>query len=112
MHEPKFQKRVLTNEIEVILNEINRGSIRYFHRCVEIHPINAETENVEEIASWIKSTRKLKKIEREKNIQDMRNIFFARCLFVNDSKCSFKIFYEKSVERPLASNDKTNIKLA
>ena len=53
--------RAMANEIEATLNEDNRGNIRNLCGCVETCSINAETENVEELKSWLKSIRKFKK---------------------------------------------------
>ena len=40
--EPEFQKIVMKNEVEAILNESNRGDIRNLFRYAETHLINSE----------------------------------------------------------------------
>ena len=48
-------------EIEATSNESNKENIRNLCRCAETNPINVDTENIEELKSWVKMRAKFQK---------------------------------------------------
>ena len=71
LHDPEVQKKVLKEEVLVIMEEANKEVIEGLSRCVQIHNINLNEASVEELLSWIRSVRAFKKIACKNKCQDI-----------------------------------------
>ena len=65
--DPIFQKKVLVNKIEVVMEEATDKSIVDVSKHLEQNEINEEKSSVEEILSWVKSARRFKRSKKKGN---------------------------------------------
>ena len=74
LHDPEVQKKVLKEEVLVIMEEANEEAIEGLNRYVQIHTIKLNEASVEELLSWIRSVRAFKKRACKNKCQDIRNM--------------------------------------
>ena len=74
LHDPEVQKKVLKEEVLVIMEEANEEAIEGLKRYVQIHTINLNEASVEELLSWVRSVRAFKKRAGKTKSQDTRNM--------------------------------------
>ena len=74
LHDPEVQKKVLKEEVLVIMEEASEEAIEGLNRHVQIHTINLNEASVEELLSWVRSVRAFKKRACKNKCQDIRNM--------------------------------------
>ena len=76
-NDPEVQKRVMINKIEAMSNKDNASNISNVCRHAKVRLINAEMENVEDLASWGKSGSQFKNNAITSDNNDIRNTLLA-----------------------------------
>ena len=74
LHDPEVQKKVLKEEVLVIMEEANEEAIEGLNRYVQLHTIKLNEASVEELLSWVRSVRAFKKRAGKTKSQDTRNM--------------------------------------
>lgn len=70
-HNPEVQKKLLKEEVLVIIEEASKEEIKGLSRYVQIHKIDLNEASTEEMLSWARSVRAFKKRAYKNKCQDM-----------------------------------------
>ena len=73
-----MQKKVPKDEALEIIEDESEEEVEGLRRCVELHSMSVNVSSVEEMLSWIRSTREFKKRDYKSKNKDTRNILMAR----------------------------------
>ena len=72
-----MQKRVLKNEVLMMMEEAEKDAIKGLNRHVQVHKLSVNEVSIEELLSWVRSLRGFKKRVGKNKSQDIRNMLNA-----------------------------------
>ena len=78
LHEPDAQRKVLENEIEIMMVESSRREFKNILRYVQVHLINVEAASVSKMLSWVRSVINVEENAIKCKNQDTRSMLLAR----------------------------------
>ena len=61
MHDPEELRKLLKDEVLIIIEEAEKDVINGLRRHVQIHKLSVNEVSIEELLSWVRSSRVLKR---------------------------------------------------